>query len=380
MKAQTKSILLVNQSSGYLMVDIVNAFVNSGKYDKVELFAGEIHIRPSVPDKSVHVIKTIKYNKNSTFRRLLSWAVAFLHLLFVVWFRGRNCELFLVSNPPLTTFVPLFTRKKYSILIYDLYPDSLFSQGFVKRDSFVAKWWAKKNKKVFAKADHVFTISDDMKRTVAQYIDEEKISVIYNWAHNEHLKPLAKEENTFLKEQGLSDKFIVLYSGNMGMTHDIDVLVDVANALKGNAAIHFLFIGEGAKKEIIEKKITDYQLANCTVLPFQPLEVLPYSMGAADIAVVTTDANQTGLSVPSKTYSYLSVGAVLMCLSDKNSELGHMVVDNQIGACFSRSELNEMVSFVSEMTTNSQKLEQYKKNSRTLSMDYTPENAKKYVY
>ena len=375
-----KRILLVNQSSGYLMVDIVNAFVNSGKYDKVELFAGEIHIRPSVPDKSVHVIKTVKYNKNSTLRRLLSWTGAFLHLLFVVWFRGRNCELFLVSNPPLTTFIPLFTKKKYSILIYDLYPDSLFSQGFVKRESFVARWWSKKNRKVFAKANHVFTISDDMKRTVAQYIDETKISVVYNWAHNEHLMPVAKAENSFLKEHGLADKFIVLYSGNMGMTHDIDVLADVANELKENTAIHFLFIGEGAKKEIIEKEIADYQLTNCTVLPFQPLEVLPYSMGAADIAVVTTDANQTGLSVPSKTYSYLSVGAVLLCLADKNSELGRMVVDNNIGACFNRSELDEMVSFVSEMASDSQKLDQYKKNSRTLSMDYTPENAKQYVY
>lgn len=103
-------------------------------------------------------------------------------------------------------------------------------------------------------------------------------------------------------------------------------------------------------------------------------------MGAADIAVVTTDANQTGLSVPSKTYSYLSVGAVLMCLADKNSELGRMVVDHKIGDCFNRSEQGEMVSFVREMASDNQKLEQLKKNSRTLSMDYTPENAKQYVY
>lgn len=374
-----KRILLVNQSSGYLMVDIVNAFVNSGKYDKVELFAGEIHIRPSVPDKSVHVIKTVKYNKNSTLKRLLSWTGAFFHLLFVVWFRNRNCELFLVSNPPLTTFIPLFTRKKYSILIYDLYPDSLFSQGFVKRDSFVARWWSKKNRKVFAQAKNVFTISDDMKRTVAQYVDEEKIKVVYNWAHNEHLTPVEKTGNTFLKQLQLEDKFIVLYSGNMGMTHDIDVLVDVANALKENQKIHFLFIGEGAKKAIIEQKIADYQLQNCRVLPFQPLEVLPYSMGAADIAVVTTDANQTGLSVPSKTYSYLSVGAVLLCLADKKSELGRMVVENNVGECFNRDEVTEMTAFIQDMASHSDKLNQFKNNSRALSMDYTPDNAKQYV-
>lgn len=374
-----KSILLVNQSSGYLMVDIVNAFVDSRKFDKVELFAGEIHIRPSVPDKSVHIIKTVRYNKSSTLRRLLSWTGAFLHLLFVVWFRGRNCELFLVSNPPLTSFVPLFTRKRYSILIYDLYPDSLFSQGFVKKDSFMAKWWSKKNRKVFAKASNVFTISEDMKHTVAQYVEEDKVKVVYNWAHNEHLKPVEKAKNPFLKEYGLADNFIVLYSGNMGMTHDIDVLVDVANELKENTALHFLFVGEGAKKEIIEKKIADFQLTNCSVLPFQPLDVLPYSMGAADIAVVTTDANQTGLSVPSKTYSYLSVGAVLLCLADKDSELGRMVVENKVGKCFNRSEVMEMVAFVNEMASNSQKLNQYKKNSRALSMDFTPENAKQYV-
>lgn len=374
-----KRILLVNQSSGYLMVDIVNAFVNSGKYDKVEFFAGEIHIRPSVPDKSVHVIKTVKYNKNSTLKRLLSWTGAFLHLLFVVWFRNRNCELFLVSNPPLTTFIPLFTRKKYSILIYDLYPDSLFSQGFVKRDSFVARWWSKKNRKVFSKAENVFTISDDMKRTVAQYVDESHIKVIYNWAHNEHLKPVEKADNSFLKQLQLEDKFIVLYSGNMGMTHDIDVLVDVANALKDNAKIHFLFIGEGAKKEIIEQKIAECQLQNCSVMPFQPLDVLPYSMGAADIAVVTTDTNQTGLSVPSKTYSYLSVGAVLLCLADKDSELGRMVVENNVGECFARSEVAEMTSFIQEMASNGEKLNQYKNNSRALSMEYSPENANQYV-
>lgn len=374
-----KQILLVNQSSGYLMVDIVNAFVNSGKYDKVELFAGEIHIRPSVPDKSVHVIKTVKYNKNSMLKRLLSWTGAFLHLLFVVWFRDRNCELFLVSNPPLTTFAPLFTKKKYSILIYDLYPDSLFSQGFVDRDSFVARWWSKKNRKVFAKAENVFTISDDMRRTVAQYVEDSKIKVVYNWAHNEHLKPVEKADNSFLKNLQLEDKFIVLYSGNMGMTHDIDVLVDVAKTLKDIAKIHFLFIGEGAKKAIIEQKIADYQLQNCSVMPFQPLGVLPYSMGAADIAVVTTDANQTGLSVPSKTYSYLSVGAILLCLADKKSELGRMVVENHVGECFNRDEVTEMAAFVQDMASHGDKQNQLKNNSRALSMDYTPDNAKQYV-
>ena len=378
-KGEIKSILLVNQSTGYLMTDIVNAFVQSGKYDRVELFAGEINIRPSVPDPSVHIIKTIKYNKKSTLKRLFSWIIAYVHLLFVVWSRGRNCELFLVSNPPLTVFIPPLTRKKYSILIYDIYPDSLFSQGFIKQNSFIARWWSKKNRQVFAKAQNVFTISDDMKKAVAKYIEEDKINVVYNWAHNEHLAPIDKENNTFLKEHGISEKFIVLYAGNMGMTHDIDVIVDVAARLKEHDEIRFVFIGEGAKKPVIEQKIKDYSLHNCIVLPFQPVEVLPYSMGAADIAVVTTDANQTGLSIPSKTYSYLAVGAALLCLADKKSELGRMVTDNGVGECFSRDELDLMTEFVMLLSVDKNKANEYNANSRKLSMLYTPDNAKQYI-
>lgn len=374
-----KSVLLANQSTGYLMVDIVNAYVQSGKYDRMELFAGEINIRPSVPDSSVHVIKTVKYDKSSTLKRLLTWVGAFVHLLWVVWRRSKHCHLVLVSNPPLNVFVPLFTRKKFSFIVYDLYPDSLFSQGFVKRNSFLGRWWMTENKQIFAKADCVFTLSEDMKKAVAQYVAEDKIKIVYNWAHNEHIRPIDKKENVFLTDLKLQDKFIVLYSGNMGMTHDIDVLVDVADRLKENEKIHFLFIGEGAKKAVVEEKVARYGLKNCSVLPYQPLEVLPYSMGAADLAVVTTDAKQSGLSVPSKTYTYLATGAALLCLAEDNTELARLTRERRIGRCFVSQDLGGIAGYILQMVSDRRLLQEYKDNSRKTSLMYTPENAQQYV-
>lgn len=374
-----KSVLLANQSTGYLMVDIVNAYVQSGKYDRVELFAGEINIRPSVPDSSVHVIKTVKYDKSSTLKRLLTWVAAFVHMLWVVWRRSKHCHLVLVSNPPLNVFVPLFTRKKFSFIVYDLYPDSLFSQGFVKRNSFLGRWWMTKNKQIFAKADCVFTLSEDMKKAVAQYVAEDKIKIVYNWAHNEHMRPIDKKENVFLADLKLQDKFIVLYSGNMGMTHDVDMLVDVADRLKENKTIHFLFIGEGAKKPIVEAKVARYGLENCSVLPYQPLEVLPYSMGAADLAVVTTDAKQSGLSVPSKTYTYLATGAALLCLAEENTELARLTRERKIGRCFVSQDLGGIAGYILQMVSDRRLLQEYKENSRKTSLMYTPENAQQYV-
>jgi len=374
-----KKILLANQSAGYLMIDIVNAYAHSGKYGKVELFTGQINIRPSVPDPSVKIIKTVKYNKTTTIKRLVTWLGAFFHLLFVVWSKSKDYELLLVSNPPLTVFVPLFTRKKYSYVVYDLYPDSLFSQGFLKKDSALGRWWKNKNHKVFSNAECVFTLSEDMCRAVEQYVDRAKIKIVYNWVHNEHIKPVAKEDNIFLKEHHLQDKFIVLYSGNMGMTHDVDKLVDAANILKDIDNVHFLFIGEGAKKTIIEKKIADYKIPNCTVLPFQPLEILPYSMGAADVAVVTTDTGQSGLSVPSKTYTYMSAGAALLCLADDNTELSRLTEENNIGRCFHGDEVGKIAQFIKSLADSNDLLATYKTNSRKASLQYSPENAKQYV-
>ena len=164
------------------------------------------------------------------------------------------------------------------------------------------------------------------------------------------------------------------------MSHDIDVIVDVANKLKYRDDINYIFIGNGAKKAIVENKIKKYNLTNCLVLPYQSQEILPYSMGAADISVVTTDVNQTGLSVPSKTYSYLSVGSALLCLADINSELANMVINNEIGGCFDSRKIDDIAIFIANLVDNPRLLNSYKSNSRKLSESFTPENAKKYLY
>lgn len=374
-----RKILFANQSSGSLTVDIVNAFEETGKFDKVELFAGQINIRPSVPNPSVRVIKTVKYKNKNIVLRLLTWTLGYLHLLFVCWFKSKDTELFLFTNPPFNTFVPLFTNKKYYVLIYDIYPDTLINQHVFSSESIIAKLWVKRNKRVYAKAKKVFTISEDMKKEVAKYVDESNIKVVYNWSHNERMVPVKKDENPFLKQHHLENKFIVLYSGNMGMTHDIDVMVDVANELKDEDNIRFLFIGEGGKKKLVEKKIQDYQLDNCIVMPYQDKDVLPFSMGAADIGIVTTASEQTGLSIPSKVNAYMSVGAILLCLADRNSELGRMVNDNDLGKCFAKAEVAEMAAFIRNMMMDSDRADQIKINTRQMSFNYTPENAKKFI-
>lgn len=374
-----RKILYANQCSGDLTIDIANAYYATGNFDEVCLFAGKVAGAVSVPNKNIKIINTIKYNKKNILLRLFSWTISFLHLLIVCWFRGKDTELLLVTNPPFNTFIPLFTRKDYCLVIYDIYPDTVVNQKMISGNSFIAKFWEKQNRKIFAKAKCVFTLCEDMKKVVMNYVDESKIKVVYNWSHNEHLVPIKKECNIFLKERHWEDKFVVLYSGNMGITHDIDIMVDVANELKDDENILFLFIGGGGKKEIIIQKIEDYGLKNCEVLPYQKSDVFPYSLASADIGVITTALEQTGLSIPSKLTSYLSVGAVLVCLAKEDSELGRLVNENNLGKCFNRNEIGAIADFIRKIASDGELAATIKKNSRNMSFKYTPENAKQYI-
>jgi glycosyltransferase involved in cell wall biosynthesis len=192
------------------------------------------------------------------------------------------------------------------------------------------------------------------------------------------LRPIKKESNKFVHQHNLAEKFVVMYSGNLGYTHDVEVLVDLAAKIK-DKDIQIIIIGEGDKREILQKKIVDSKLDNCTLLPFQSAEDLPFSLASADIAVVTLGKDASKLSIPSKTYNLMSVGAPLLCIAEENSELNNLIGRYQIGQCFRAYQLEAMYDFIMELKQSPQKHKLYASNSLKASKDFGPENIYKFI-
>jgi hypothetical protein len=88
-----------------------------------------------------------------------------------------------------------------------------------------------------------------MKQQLLDYVDENKIQVVSIWPGSGDFKPIQKEGNKFLLEKKWMNKFIVLYSGNLGIGHKLEVLIEAAEGLRDIDEILFLFIGEGSKKK-----------------------------------------------------------------------------------------------------------------------------------
>ena len=159
-------------------------------------------------------------------------------------FHHRKEDVLYVSNPPFCPLLPLIIRNNFSLLIWDIYPDVLVNQHVVSNDSIISKWWQKSNRKVYQKAKRIYTLSNGMKECLARYVEEDKIKVIPLWPDNANLQRIDKSQNLFIKDNRLEGKFIVMYSGNMGNTHRMDVLVDVAKNIQDKDII-FVLIGEG---------------------------------------------------------------------------------------------------------------------------------------
>ena len=219
-----------------------------------------------------------------------------------------------------------------------------------------------------------------MKKMLMCSASDKKIKIIPWWADTEFIKPIAKEKNRFITEHNLEEKFIVMYSGNFGLTHNIEKILNAALMLKADSNIKFVIIGNGPKKKIVDLFERKHNLKNLLVLPFQEEEMLPYSLAAGDISVVLDsfsygEGGESTASIPSKTYYLMSAGSAIYAESDNTSELNRLINMNNLGMCDNTQDINKFLKFIEVCRNDKKLLSKFKKNSRLTSHNFTRKNA-----
>jgi glycosyltransferase involved in cell wall biosynthesis len=156
--------------------------------------------------------------------------------------------------------------------------------------------------------------------------------VVPNWPPAA-VHPVPRDENLFRAEHDLTDRFVVMYSGNMGLAHPFDAVLDAADRLESERPeVLFLFVGEGPRKDALRAQVQRRGLPNVRFLPFQPRERLAESLSAADLHLVTMRPELEGLVVPSKLYGALAAGRPACFLGPPGSEAARAVAEHDCGA------------------------------------------------
>jgi colanic acid biosynthesis glycosyl transferase WcaI len=135
------------------------------------------------------------------------------------------------------------------------------------------------------------------------------------------IKPQAKDME-YLQELGFSktDK-IVLYSGSIGEKQGLEMILEVAEALKERKDVFFVLAGEGMMKEKLQKDALKKGLSNMKFLPLQPYEKLSRFLSIADLHLVLQKKAASDLVMPSKLTGILAAGGIAIVTAEMNSKL-----------------------------------------------------------
>ena len=292
----------------------------------------------------------------------------------------RKPEVFLVSNPPLNFFFGYILNRifgtRFTLLLFDIYPDIIIQSGYLSRSSVTARTWSRLNRIAFPKAHRIFTLSENLAKEVHKYEPSiNNVRIVPNWVDSNEIKPIDRAHNEFIKRFDLSNKFTVMYSGNMGKTHDIETIVAAASLLKDHENIKFFLIGDGEKRTRLEAMVRESSLSNVTMLPFQDPDQFKHSIASADIGFVTLSQGFENYSVPSKTYYLMAAGCILFAIGSKDSEMELLINKYQCGYRFDSGDAQAVAQGILEVYNNAILKERISRSARQAASNFTVENA-----
>ena len=371
-----RKLVILNQAVNYLTIGFANAFAE--EFDEVVLVTGSVHTQGEKLSESVIVEYINKWHESPASKKMLSYLIALVRMWWLLMFKYRKYDVFFVSVPPMGYLLNLLVPHRFSMVIWDVYPD-IFKITGMKETHMLYRLWARLNKYSFKKAYKLFTISEKMAELLGQYVNQSKLIIQPIWSIFQENNKVPKSENEFILEHGLQGKFVVQYSGNIGLTHNVESLIEIAKFLEGENHILFQIIGRGPRKEMLRKMVEDKNLTNCFFLPFQSDDMFPYSLSAADIGVVILDESTSKGSVPSKSYNLMSYGIPSLYIASEDSQLKIYADQYNHAVCFTKNELKEASNTLLSLSKDPTLVSKLSKNSESAAKQFTRKNANKFV-
>ena len=239
--------------------------------------------------------------------------------------RVTDCDVVVaMTDPPIIGLAALLAAwrsgARFVYLCEDVFPEvAVLVEDF--QSPLVNRALETVNRVLLRRADRVIALGDTMKRRLVEGkgADPSKVAVIHNWADCDALRP-GTRPNVFSRAHGLDGRFVVMHAGNIGLSQNLDIVLDAADALRDDDEVRFVFVGDGARRADMESQARARGLVNVRFLPFQPRDTMADAYAAADVFLVSLKPGLAGFIVPSKVYSILAAGRPYIAAVEDDSE------------------------------------------------------------
>ena len=376
-------------STGQTLTELIEALARRGL--EITVIASQPTVIPGSPKVArriehagITILRTwsTRLPKKSTVGKLLNLLTFFLSAIWEVLWHHRDAHLLLQSNPPflpiLGGFFHLLRRQTFGVMLADIMPEQAELLNFIPPNGWIARLWRRFNQFWFQRASYVVVFGEDMQTGALANCNQlgrpteaqarERIVIIPLWADLNSVQPMAKSESSEARRLGVLDSFVIQYSGNHGRFHDLETLLGLVHAFSPDENVAFQFIGDGQKKKMIQEVHSAGTKPHLYSSFYVTRELLPHSLGMADLGVVAQLPGQERVCYPSKMLGLLAAGRAILAVCPPHCELARFVRDQEIGFVVPNNDIETGRRVILEARDNPQRLRRMEANARRLAM------------
>ncbi len=297
---------------------------------------------------SIHRVRSTRSANSSLRHKALDFATFYLRALVrLVALADRKSIIVNLTDPPLlgigAAVVAGLRGSRLIHWIQDIYPElaiELAGQHWLRviRPLRDMAWRS---------AEHCVTLGTEMDACLdAAAVPGARRTVIENWSPVGVTRMPRADNSPTRKNLGLTGKFVVGYSGNLGRVHDLEPILAIAEKLRDQADITFVFVGGGPQRDALESEARRRSLPNVVFHSTRSREDLGDSLASADVHLVTLRPGCERLVFPSKLYGSAAVGRPILFVGPPGSEVAQLVRQHEMGFAGSRDDIDGLAAAI----------------------------------
>ncbi len=281
--------------------------------------------RQSVKGVEIYRARGTRFRKERFAGRATNYMTYFFSACYAGLTLDRPDVVVSLTDPPIIGLAALLSGKRFGaplvMAFKDLFPEVTVLLPDFRSDT-INHALQRINRFLVQRAARNLALGETMRRRLIEDkgAPPERTEIIPDWADTAAITPGPKH-NAFSEAHGLADRFVVIHSGNIGLSQGLEAIVDAAALLRDVPDLLVVFQGEGVMKSDLQARVASLGLENVRFLPYAPREQLGDSFASADVFIVSLQRGLSGYIVPSKLYGILAAGRPYVAAVEESCEV-----------------------------------------------------------
>jgi glycosyltransferase involved in cell wall biosynthesis len=296
----------------------------------------------------IHRVPATSLGRRDTWARMTDYLSFYAGAAIRALMLPRFDVVVTLTTPPIIGLIGTLLRAargtRHVYWSMDLHPDASKALGRMSPRNWIVRFWAWLSALVYRQADRVVVLGPYMADRIAEkQVPSDRIVTIPVWSRRDEIYPIPRGTNPLRKVLGLEDKFVVMYSGNLGLAHSFDEFLAAARQLRERTDVIFLFVGGGPRLGEVEAAIKRDGIENVRLLDYVPRSQLHASLTMADLHLISMRPEMTGIVVPGKLYGAMAAGRPTLFIGPEHCESADTIRQAGCGFTIPSGETEQVV-------------------------------------